>query len=454
MKFMTEINPSIFKAYDIRGIYPNEINEESAYLIAKALVKFLKAKSIVLARDMRISSPSLYASVLKGLQEMGIKIFDIGLSSTPMHTFVMNFEKADAGIMITASHNPAKYNGMKLEGKFGVSIGEGSGMEKIKEMVLSGDLDKKEKQTHQAEIVKKDYLNEYIDFLTGKFSEEDFSKMELVIDAGNGMAGLILPILFEKLKINYTPLYFELDGTFPNHEANPAKSENLKDLSNLVMEKKADIGAAFDCDADRVAFVDGKGDIVPIDFILAALAKSFLRERQGVKILYGVSSSRIVRETIKENGGQPIISRTGHAFFRRLIRDEKAYFGCEKSGHCFFEDFFYADSAVFTMLHVLKLLSRSGQKIENLIEPIQKYFQTEEINFEIDNKAGVIKKLESTYSDGVKFYIDGLTVEYPDWWFNVRPSNTEPIMRLNIEANTPELLEEKKKEILEKIKTP
>jgi len=452
IKTMPNINPSIFKAYDVRGIYPEEINEEAAYLIAKALVKFLKAKSIVLARDMRPSSTPLYEAALKGLKETGIKIFDADLSSTPMHTFIMNFENADAGIMITASHNPAKYNGMKLERKFGVSIGEGSGMEEIKEMVLKGGIEK-EKTHYQAEVIKKGYLEEYINFLAGKFANEDFSRLKIAVDASNGMAGYILPGLFEKLKINYVPLYFKLDGTFPHHEANPSKPENLKDLSELIKKEKVSLGAVFDGDADRVVFVDSAGQPISLDLVLALLAKSFLKEKPGAKIIYGVSSSKVVPETIRENGGKPLICKTGHAFFRRLNREEKAYFGCEKSGHCFFEDFFYADSAIFTMLHVLKLLGRTGQKIENLIMPFQKYFQTPEINLEVKNKDEILKALESAYSDGTVFHIDGLTVEYPDWWFNIRPSNTEPVVRLNIEADTKELLEEKKKEILEIIKS-
>lgn len=447
------INPGIFKAYDIRGVYPSEINEEAAYLVAKVLVKFLKPKSLVLARDMRPSSEPLYEAVFRAVKESGVKIFDVGLSSTPMHTFIINFENADGGIMVTASHNPAKYNGMKLEGKFGVSIGEGSGMEEIKEMVLSGEA-ADVNRSGNTEVIKKNYLKEYINFLADKFSGEDFSKINIAVDASNGMAGYILPALFEKLKIKYWSLYFELDGTFPNHEANPIKAENLEDLRKLVLEKKAALGAIFDGDGDRVAFSDGGGRMVPIDFVSALFAQFFLKEKPGAKIVHGISSSRVVKETIEENGGKAIVSRTGHSFFRRLMRQEKAYCGCEKSGHCFFEDFFYADSAVFTMLHILRLIVRTGKKLEELVAPYEKYFQSGEINLEVENKNAAIKTLESEYSGGLISHLDGLTAEYPDWWFNIRPSNTEPLLRLNIEATTPYLLEEKRKEILEKIKTP
>ncbi len=448
------INLKIFKAYDVRGTYPDEINEEAVYLIAKALVKFLNAKSVVVARDMRFSSEKLYQAVLKGLGEAGTEIFDVGLASTPMHTFVVNLENADGGIMVTASHNPAKYNGLKLEGKSGISICEGAGMEGIKEIVLKGDLNgEKSRKIVQSKIIRKDYLKKYTDFLTDKFSSEDFSDLEIAVDAGNGMAGFILPELFKKLKIKYHPLYFELDGFFPHHEADPTKPKNLKDLSTLITREKLSLGAAFDGDADRVAFVDGGGKPVPIDFISAALAKSFLSRRPGSKIIYGASSSRIVRETIEENGGTALVCRTGHSFFKHLCRKEKVYFGCETSGHCFFEDFFYADSGILTMLYVLNLVKRTNQKIEDLVAPFNKYFSSGEINFEIENKAGAINALEKKYSGGILSHFDGLSVEYPDWWFNIRPSNTEPVLRLNIEARTSELLEEKKKEILEKIKS-
>ncbi len=449
------INPNIFKAYDVRGIYPEEINEEAAYLIAKALVKFLKAKSIVLARDMRLSSEPLYEAVLRGLKEMGMKIYDIGLATTPMYMYVINLEKADGGIVVTASHNPAKYNGLRMEGKFAVSIGEGSGMEEIREIVLSKtrtDL-VRNRETRSVLVFKKNYLKEYVDFLAAKFSPEDFYGLTAAIDVGNGMTGMVLPEILKKLQINYYPLYFELDGNFPHHDPDPSKPENLRDLSDFVIERNANIGIAFDGDGDRVGFVDEKGEPIDMDFINALLTEFFLKKHPSAKILYDITSSRIVRETIEKNGGKALICRPGHSFFRRLIREENAHFGCENSGHCMFKEFFSVEAAILTMFYVLKLFNESGKKLSYLIRPLKKYFfSLEAINFSQREKfSAIMEKLKKEYSDGNLSYLDGLSVEYPDWWFNIRLSNTEPLLRLNIEAKTSKLLKEKKKEILKKI---
>ncbi len=453
---MAKINPEIFKAYDIRGIYPGEINEEIAYLVAKALVKILKAKSIVVSRDMRPSSEPLYQAVLKGLKEMGVKIYDVGLATTPMYMYVINLEKADGGIVITASHNPAKYNGLRMEGKFAVSIGEGSGMEKIRDMVVKGKVIKEKgtKNPHKKyQIIKKDYLKKYVDFLSAKFSPGDFSGLNVVCDAGNGMAGMVLPSILKKLKIKYHPLYFNLDGTFPHHNANPVEEKNMADLGKLVRKKKAFLGVGFDGDGDRVGFVDGQGKMVDMDYVTVLLTEFFLKKHPSAKILYDISSSRIVKDAIEENKGKPLICRTGHSFFRRLIRKENALFGCEKSGHCMLKEFFFVEAAILTMLYVLKLLKKSGKKIENLIAPLKKYFfLLETIDFPKREKfKDVIKNLESEYKGGKLSYLDGLSVEYPDWWFNVRLSNTEPIIRLRIEAKIQNILEEKKRELLKKI---
>ncbi len=448
------INPEIFKAYDIRGIYPDEINEEGAYLITKALVKFLNAKSIVAARDMRSSSEPLYRAVLKGLKEMGIKIYDIGLATTPMYMYVINLEKADGGIVVTASHNPAKYNGLRMEGKGAVSIGEGSGMEEIRDMVLRGEAEKIAPADFKYEIIKNGYAEKYADFLAGKFSPGDFNGLTIAVDAGNGMTGIILPEIFKKLQINYSSLYFELDGSFPHHDADPSKPENLKDLGNLVIEKGADIGLAFDGDGDRVGFVDDKGEPIDMDYISSLLAEWALKNKPGGKIIYDLSSSKIVRETIEKNGGKALICRTGHSFFRRLIRAEDAIFGCEKSGHCMLKEFFYVEAAILTALHVLKIINQSGKKINDLLAPFKKYFSVlTPIDFKDRKKFGELEeKIKKEYSDGKLSYIDGITVEYPDWWFNIRLSNTEPIIRLRVETDNQKLLEEKKKEILEKIR--
>lgn len=450
------INPNIFKAYDVRGIYPEEIDEEAAYLIAKALVKFLNAKSLVLARDMRLSSEPLYEAVLKGLKEMNVKIYDIGLSTTPMYMYVINLENADGGIMITASHNPAKYNGLRMEKKGAVSVGENSGMKEIRDMVLSGEAEKIASVLPKYEIIKKDYSKGYIDFISEKFSPEDFFGLTIAVDAGNGMTGMVLPEILKKLRINYYPLYFDLDGNFPHHNPDPSKQENLKDLGDFVVGKNANIGIAFDADADRLGFTDEKGQMIDMDFINALLTGFFLKKHPGEKILYDISSSRIVREAIEENNGRALACRPGHSFFRELMRKEGALFGCENSGHCMLKEFFSVEAAILTMLYVLKLLNESRKKISDLVKPLKKYsFSLEEIDFPQREKFGAImEKLKKEYSDANLSYLDGLSAEYPDpatgginWWFNIRLSNTEPVLRLYIEARTREVLEQKKKEI-------
>lgn len=450
------INPNIFKAYDVRGIYPEEINEEGTYLIAKALVRFLNAKSIVAARDMRPSSEPLYEAVLRGLKEMNVKIYDVGLATTPMYMYVINLEKADGGIVVTASHNPAKYNGLRMESKFAASIGEGSGMEEIREIVLSRtDLDRKLRSVlGKAKIIKKDYSKKYVDFLAAKFLPEDFFGLTAAIDAGNGMAGMILPEILKKLQIHYYPLHFELDGNFPHHDADPAKPENLRDLGDFVIEREADIGVAFDGDGDRVGFVDEKGEPLDMDFINALLVRFFLIKNPGAKILYDISSSRIVRETIEKNGGKALICRPGHSFFRELMRKEEALFGCENSGHCMFKEFFSVEAAILTMIYVLKLFNESGKKLSDLIRPLKKYFfLLKTINFPQREKfSAITEKLQKEYSDANLSYLDGLSADYSDWWFNIRLSNTEPLIRIYIEAKTQEILKQKKKELLEKIK--
>jgi phosphomannomutase len=447
---MAKINLSIFKAYDVRGIYPDEINEETAYLVSKALVKFLKAKSIVAARDMRSSSVPLYDAVLRGLKEMGVKIYDLGLATTPMYMYVINLEKADGGIVVTASHNPAKYNGLRMESKFAASIGEGSGMEKIRDMVLKGKTAGIKPASKKCEIVRKNYLEKYVDFLASKFSPKDFYGLTTAVDAGNGMTGLVLPKILKKLKINYFPLYFDLDGTFPHHDADPSNPENLRDLGDFVIERGADIGVAFDGDGDRVGFVDGKGEMIDMDYISSLWAEQVLKQNEGEKIIYDLSSSKIVRETIEKNGGKALICRTGHSFFRRLIREEDAYFGCEKSGHCMLREFFYVEAAILTALHILKLVNQSGKKIGDLVAPFKKYFSVfVPISFKNREKfEPLIEKLEKEYQNAKLSRLDGLAVEYRNWWFNIRLSNTEPIVRLRVEADTQELLEEKKRDIL------
>lgn len=448
-----KVNESIFRSYDIRGLYPAEINKETAYLIGKAYVQFLRLKvksiksgvRILISRDMRDSSPELSEALVRGLIESGADVIDIGLSTTPMHYFGINFLNTDGGIMVTASHNPAEYNGLKVSLAKAVPVGKDSGLEEIKKFALDDNATIVDKI---GTVAQKDILDDYINFLT---QNRKISKnLKLVVDAGNGMAGFVLPKIFEKLGIeNYEPLYFDLDGNFPNHEANPLKEETLAELKKKVLENKADLGIAFDGDGDRVGFVANDGEAVCGDYIIALIAGSLLEKKSGGKIIYDVRSSRAARELIEEKGGVPFRGKVGHAYMKERLRKEGILFGGELSMHYYFQEFFNCDSGELAMIKVLELLSESGKSLAELVRPLKKYFQSGELNFEVENKEAKIKEIETKFSDGKIDYLDGLTVEYLDWWFNLRASGTEPFLRLNIEANTKELLEKKQKLLAE-----
>lgn len=454
---MLKINESIFRSYDIRGLHPAEINKETAYLIGKAYIRWLKRQTpnakyqILVSRDMRDSSPELSKELIRGLTESGANVVNIGLSTTPMHYFGINFLNTDGGIMITASHNPAEYNGFKVSLAKAVPVGKDSGLEEIKKIAL----DQKESinviANKTGTVAQKDILKDYVSFLT---KDRKLNKnLKLVVDAGNGMAGLVLPKIFEKLDIkNYEPLYFNLDGNFPNHEANPLKEETLTELKRKVLENKADLGIAFDGDGDRAGFVTNNGEAVRGDYIIALIAGLLLKENANGKIIYDVRSSRSVKEFIEKKGGIPLRGKVGHSFMKERLRKEGILFGGELSMHYYFQEFFNCDSGELAMIKVLELLSESGKNLAELILPLQKYFQSGELNYEVGDKEAKIKEIEGKFSDGKIDYLDGLTVEYLDWWFNLRASGTEPFLRLNIEANTKELLEKKQKLLTEIIK--
>ena len=442
------INPSIFKAYDVRGVYPGEINEETVYLVGRAFAVWLTKKArkqpvIVVGSDARISSPGLKKALVRGILEQGGKIIDIGLATTPMFYFAVNKAKADGGAMVTASHNPAKYNGLKFTLKQARPVGEETGLEEIKAFALRA---KFAASVKKGTLKKKLLFKKYVNFMLWQIKNIEMPDLKIAIDSGNGMAGLILPKLFKKIKrIKVFPLYFKIDCGFPNHEANPLKEDTLNDLKNLMRKKKADAGIAFDGDGDRVVFLTAEGRPARADFITALLAGEYLKKYPKAKIAFGVNSSRVVREAIAEKGGRPFVSRIGHSFFKEHLWKEGVVFGGELSGHYYFRDFFNADSGIFTMIKVLKIVAQEKKPLSELIKPFERYFASGEINFEVKDKFGIIKNLEKKFSDGRVSKVDGLSVEYKDWWFNVRSSNTEPLLRLNLEAKTKKILEEKKK---------
>ena len=468
----------IFKAYDIRGEYPKEINEDAAYKIARAFARYLalparmqgggkenkRGLKIVISADARPSSPSLKEAFVDGLMDEGVEIIDAGLTTTPMHYYTVNISDADGGAMITASHNPAIFNGVKLSKRGAVPIGEGAGMEEIKADAVRGifaSVAGEEAPTWK--IRAYDFLEKYIYFFEVHFPELRKFDGVVVADASNGMASILLRRCFESFsKIKIHLMHNDLDMTFPNHEANPLKAENLKDVQEEVLKKKAGIGISFDGDGDRVGFVDENGKIIPGDIITALLARYFAKTVSSSKsgfpgkpdfipdaVIYDLRSSRSVREEIERLGMRAIESRVGHAFIKALMRKEKAAFGGEVSGHYYFRDFFYCDSAMFAAFAVLDLIRKEARPLSELVKPFLKYVKSEEINFEVVDKEKLLDKVASHFPEAKISYLDGIKIEYPQWWFNLRISNTENLVRLNIEAVTPELLNEKKKLISE-----
>lgn len=439
---------TIFKSYDIRGIYPTELSEQLVEKIGQAFSSIFSPKTVVVGFDMRKNSKSLFQALTKSLTSMGADVYSIGLCSTDMIYFAVNYLKADAAIMITASHNPEQYNGLKFCKAGAVPIGYGTGIEKIEKLVM-GETKFRVSQK-RGKVTQKPLYDAFVEFVTKDASQ--ITPFKVVIDTGNGMGGLTLPMVMKKLPLEFTPLFFELDGSFPNHEANPLKYETLDTLRKTVVEKKADMGIAFDGDADRVAFVDEKGEIVSSDLITPLLAEEYLLAKKQ-PIVYDVRSSRAVREAISALGGTPIVSKVGHSNIKKLLREKEIVLGGELSGHYYFKDFFYCDSGVFAMVKLLKVLSKKKKPFSSVLAPLRKYFVSGEINNEVEEKEKVMKELRIKYKDGKQMELDGLTVEYPDWWFNVRASNTEPLLRLNVEANYLKLMEKKRDEVLKIIRS-
>lgn len=445
----------IFKAYDIRGIYPEELDEDSAFRIAASLVQFLRNKgefkggAMVVGRDARTSSEGLFEAITGGLISESVDVIDIGLCSTPLFYWAVNFLKAEGGIMITASHNPAQYNGFKLCRAQARPIGANSGLLEIKELARKP---RPANLSSQGRISQKNLLSDYPAFIKNKFSGVNIKPLKIAVDCGNGMAGPEVIELLKSFPLEAEILYPEPDGNFSNHEANPIKEENVVALREKLLSSGAAVGVAFDGDGDRVAFLEEKGEMVRCDFITALLGKELLKTNPGQKILYEVRSSKIVPEFIKQAGGVPVLGQCGHSLMKEQMRRENILFGGELSGHYFYKDLGFIENTLFTMLELLRLISEEDKPLSELVAPLKKYFASGEVNFKVADAEAVLRLVEEKFKDGEIKKIDGLTVVYPDWWFNLRQSNTEPLVRLNIEADGAELLEEKKKDLQDIIK--
>ena len=433
----------VFKAYDVRGIYGSEIDEALARKIGAAFADLVGGTTVVVGHDMRACAPSITEAMIEGIRDRGTNVIAIGLASTPMTYYAIGSLGVDGGIQVTASHNPSEYIGMKFCRKDCVPVGYDTG---IAEMEAACHAEQKAPVAERGTVSEQDITAGYVEHVTGGLERK--IDLKCVIDCGNGMGGHELPPVIEKLGLDVDRLYFELDGTFPNHEANPLKLENMVDLMNRVKETGADIGLAFDGDADRCAFVDENGKIVTNDIMTAVVAREFLSQSPGSAVVYDLRSSRVVKEEVENAGGRAIKERVGHSFIKKTMRDNDAIFGGELSGHYYFKDNFTSDSGVIAMLTVLDVMQRDGKKLSELAAPLERYPSTGEINFHVEDKDGMIAQLKEKYADGRISELDGVTVEYDSWWFNVRKSNTEPVLRLNLEADDAATLEAKKAELL------
>jgi phosphomannomutase len=442
------LDPKVFKAYDIRGIYPADLDEEGAHAIGRAYVEQFEPKEIVIGRDMRVSSTSMAKALIEGATAAGANVVDIGLVGTEMLYFAVGDLELDGGIQVTASHNPKEYNGMKIVRRGAMPVGGDSGLLDIRDRALAIS-DMSGGQT-PGQVREEDVFPGFVDKVLSFVELDEVERRRVVIDAANGMAGVMLPPVLERIPIDAVPYFFEPDGTFPNHAPNPLLPENREFVIGRVLEDKAELGVAFDGDADRCFFIDDTGAFVPGDFVTALLAESMLEKYPGSKIIYDVRASWAVRETIERAGGIPLINRVGHAFIKERMRKEDAVFAGEVSGHYYFRDFYQADSGVIPFLLMLELVSKRGNPLSELLSPFRdRYFLTGEINVPVTDVAVKLQEIkERLGSEGEVSHLDGISIEAEDWHLNVRPSNTEPLLRLNLEARSKEVMEQKRDEVL------
>jgi phosphomannomutase len=445
------LDPKIFKAYDVRGIYPTELDEDGAYAIGRAYVEEFEPRRIAVGHDMRLSSPAMTDALVRGASEAGADVTRLGLVGTEMVYFAVGELGLDGGIAVTASHNPKEYTGMKIVRRGALPVGGDSGLLDIRGRAMSGA---RHETGSTGTVSDVDIWPQFVDRVLSFVDVDAVKPLRVVIDAANGMAGAMLPRVLERLPIDAVRCYFDPDGSFPNHEPNPLLPENREFIVEKVTSEQADLGVAFDGDADRCFFVDDTGEFVPGDFVTALLAESILQKESGAKILYDVRASWAVPETIRAAGGEPLVNRVGHAFFKHRMREEGAVFGGEVSGHYYFRDFSQADSGVVPFLLMLELVSKRGKLSEILTAYRDRYFITGELNTPVSDVALKLQELKERFgNEGAVSHLDGLSVDAEDWHMNVRPSNTEPLLRLNLEALSPELMERKRDEVLEVIRS-
>jgi phosphomannomutase len=449
-------DPSIFKAYDIRGTYPEQLDEQLAYRIGRAFARVLsdmqgspvEELTVALGRDMRLSGPSMAAEYTRGITDEGANVLDIGMVGTEQLYWTVGARELDGGLMCTASHNPPAYTGAKLVKRGALALSGDSGIGEVQDIVMAGEPGPPADQP--GEVTREDIGDPFRQDALKFIQPDRIGELQVVLDGSNGMAGPMVGPLLDQFPIEQVRTYFEPNGEFPDHGPNPLLEENRRFVIDKVRETGADLGIAWDGDADRCFFIDDTGRFVDGDFLTALLAESILRKEPGAMILYDVRASRAVRDVVEGAGGTASINRVGHAFFKTRMRELGAAFGGEVSGHYYFHDFYCADSGTIPALLMLELLSVEGKALSELLEPLHsRYFISGEINSEVNDQQGKMKELEERYWDGQVSWLDGISVDYEDWHFNVRPSNTEPLLRLNLESVVSEQhMEEKRDEVL------
>ncbi|MFL5922053.1 MAG: phosphomannomutase/phosphoglucomutase [Gaiellaceae bacterium] len=451
------LDPKAFKAYDVRGIYPLQLNEEGAHAIGRAFVEVFEPKRIAVGRDMRVSSPSMAEAVIAGASEAGADVLDLGLVGTEMVYFAVGELGLDGGVAVTASHNPKEYTGMKIVRGGALPVGGESGLLEIRDRAVAETDESRGQSQGQTQgqtpgrVEKHDVWPAYVERVLSFVDTSAIAPLKVVVDAANGMAGAMLPPVLAHLRqLDVVRCFFEPDGTFPNHEPNPLLPENREFIVRKTLDEGADFGVAFDGDADRCFFVDDSGEFVPGDFATALFAQAVLEKEQGAKVIYDVRASWAVPETIERAGGLPLVNRVGHAFIKHRMRQEDAAFAGEVSGHYYFRDFSQADSGVVPFLLMLERISREGRSLTEILRPFrERYFITGELNTPVPDVGAKLREIEERFgSEGRLSHLDGVSVDAEGWHMNVRPSNTEPLLRLNLEARTPELMERKRDEVL------
>ena len=441
------LDPEVFKAYDVRGIYPDELDEAGAEAIGRAYVEQFEPRRMAVGRDMRVSSPAMQEALIRGATTAGADVLDLGLVGTEMVYFAVGSLGLEGGVMVTASHNPKQYTGMKLVRRGALPVGSESGLLDVRDRALTAD---GAAARRAGSVESYDVWPAYVDRVLSFVDVDAIRPLKVVIDAANGMAGAMLPPVLDRLPVETVRCFFEPDGSFPNHEPNPLLPENREFIVGKTLEEGADLGVAFDGDADRCFFVDDSGEFVPGDFVTALFAESVLAKEPGAKIIYDVRASRAVPDTIEHDGGVPLVERVGHAFIKARMRKDDAAFAGEVSGHYYFRDFSQADTGVVPFLLMLELISKKGRPLSEILEPLRsRYFITGEINTPVSDVALKLQELKERYGgEGRVSHRDGISIDFDDWHFNVRPSNTEPLLRLNLEATSKELMEQKRDEVL------